>query len=232
MTIVDSDKMRDKCYQVVGILDPKEYAGQFDPTKVPQGSEEEKLQSLRNRDNLPDEVVFKLQDQVTDEFLIAPDTGFLPGSFIESNRISGTLIVNGRLGQIAFRNNDGTVRTTGAWSEESIEKKMRKILNGKPCHIYTKAGSEDIQPNTRNLGVMKKDQSRKNPDNSPRKTMGDSGKEKSETTTKEPQKGFKKPKKRSPNKFKDGSKKKSKTQSNSESRKSNKGSGKNSKNED
>lgn len=60
----------------------------------------DRLEYLRNKENLPDEVVFETQDKIV-EFLSEKDT-FLAFSFLGSQKIRRTVFITLRLKPIRF----------------------------------------------------------------------------------------------------------------------------------
>ena len=70
MTKVRASKVGDKGLHIPEFLSKERLKGKFDITKVKDLEYEDRLDYLRNKDNLPDEVVFETQDKIV-EFLSA-----------------------------------------------------------------------------------------------------------------------------------------------------------------
>lgn len=98
---MSSLQVRDKGKHIPGFLGKKRLKGVFDASKLKGLTYEERLKYLRNKDNLPDDVVFEAQDKIG-EFLSADDTYLVPG-FLGSQKIRGTVFINVRLNQFGFR---------------------------------------------------------------------------------------------------------------------------------
>jgi hypothetical protein len=90
---------------------------------------------LRNKDNLPDDVVFKAQDKIG-ELLSADDTYLAPG-FLESQKIRGTVFINIRLNQLGFRDEDSNGYQTGGYMRNN---KIRKVANS-GFHLFPTRGA-------------------------------------------------------------------------------------------
>ena len=112
MTKVRAAKVRDKGLHIPEFISKNHLKGKFDVSKVKNLEYEDRLDYLRNKDNLPDEVVFETQDKIV-EFLSAEDTILVPG-FLGAKKIRGTIFINLRLNQFGFQDEDSyKYRTAG-----------------------------------------------------------------------------------------------------------------------
>nr|UDP55519.1 hypothetical protein orf238b [Schizostauron trachyderma] len=75
---VEASKMRDKSHHIDDFIDLKDLEGKFNIDYVKTLSYEDRLEYVRNKDNLPDELVYQMQDEVL-EFFTDPETIQVPG---------------------------------------------------------------------------------------------------------------------------------------------------------
>jgi len=134
MTKVRASKVWNKGLHIPEFLSKNRLKSKFDVTKVKDLEYEDRLNYLRNKDNLPDEVVFETQDKIV-EFLLAEDTILVPG-FLGARKIRGTIFINLRLNQFGFRDEGSyEYRTVGSMSDN----KIRKIAES-DFHLFPTAG--------------------------------------------------------------------------------------------
>ena len=115
----------------------KRLKGVFDASKLKGLTYEERLEYLRNKDNLPDDVVFEAQDKIG-ELLSADDTYLVPG-FLGSQKIRGTVFINIRLNQFGFRDEGSNEYRTGGYMSDW---KIRKVENS-GFHLFPTAGANN-----------------------------------------------------------------------------------------
>jgi hypothetical protein len=137
ITKVSSSQVRDKGKHIPGFLSKKRLKGVFDAIKLKGLTYEERLGYLRNRDNLPDDVVFEAQEKIG-ELLSAKDTFRTPG-FLGSQKIRGTVFINLRLNQFGFRDEGSNEYRTGGSMSDS---KIRKVVTS-DFHLFPTAGAND-----------------------------------------------------------------------------------------
>jgi len=131
---VATSQVRDKGLHIPDFLDAEILDGKFDVTEAETLGYTDRLNYLRDKNNLPDEIV----DQATDEilnFMTADDTKLVPG-FLGFRKIEGTVFINLRLNKVGFRDNNGyKFRTAMTMNDE-------KILNlaETDFHLFPNAG--------------------------------------------------------------------------------------------
>lgn len=107
----------------------------FDASKLEGLNYKERLEYLRNKDNLPDDVVFEAQDKIG-ELLSAEDTFLAPG-FLGSQKIRGTVFINLRLNQFGFRDEG-----SNEYRRYMSKSKIRTVVNS-GFHLFPTAGAND-----------------------------------------------------------------------------------------
>ena len=77
---VSASQVRDKGHHIDDFLDPETLDGKFDPGAVREAkSYEERLEYLRDKENLPDEIVYKTRDRMLSFMTNAEYTLLIPG---------------------------------------------------------------------------------------------------------------------------------------------------------
>ena len=121
MTKVRASKVRDKSLPIPRFLNKYYLDSKFDISKVRDLNYKDRLDYLRNKDNLPDKVVFETQDKIV-KFLSAEDTILVP-AFLGARKIRGNVFINLRLNQFGFWDEDSYEDWTAAHMTD------KKILN-------------------------------------------------------------------------------------------------------
>ena len=93
------------------VISKERLKGVFDASELEGLSYKNRFRYLRNRDNLPNDVVFEAQNKIG-ELLSAEDTFIVPG-FLGSQKIRGTVFINLRLNQFGFRDEVSNEYRTG-----------------------------------------------------------------------------------------------------------------------
>ena len=89
---------------------------------------------LRDKNNLPDEIVIKARDKILN-FMTADDTKLVPG-FLGYSKIEGTVFINLRLNKVGFRDNNGyRFRTAMTMDDDKILKLAKTDF-----HLFPDAG--------------------------------------------------------------------------------------------
>ena len=73
-------------------IDAEILDGKFDVTKAEDLEYQNRLKYLRDKNNLPDDIVEKARDEILN-FMTAEDTMLIPG-FLGSQKIEGTIFIN------------------------------------------------------------------------------------------------------------------------------------------
>lgn len=130
----EKSQIRDKGLHIPDFLDAETLDGKFDVTEAENLEYLDRLKYLRDKNNLPDEIVIKARDEILD-FMTADDTKLVPG-FLGHSKIDGTVFINLRLNKVGFRDNNGyRVRTAMTMNDD-------KILNlaKTDFHLFPDAG--------------------------------------------------------------------------------------------
>lgn len=98
---IDISQVRDKGLHIPDFLNAEILDGKFDVTKVRKLKYPDRLNYLRNKNNLPDELVYQARDKILD-FMTAKDTKLIPG-FLGASKIEGTVFINLRLKKVGLR---------------------------------------------------------------------------------------------------------------------------------
>ncbi len=134
---VDSSQIRDKSHHMGDFLSPEDLQGKFDINHVKKiRSYQDKLEYVRNKNNLPHDLVYQMQDEVlkfpTDDTTIA-----VPG-FIGKYRQEGTIFVNLEMEKVGFiYHGTNKFRTAMSMSPKKI-----KELAVEGFHLFPNAGSQ------------------------------------------------------------------------------------------
>jgi hypothetical protein len=94
-----------------------------------------RLKYVRNSDNLPDDLVYKMQNEVLN-FLIDDETMLITG-YIGKYRQEGTIFVNLKMEKVGFRD----YRTNKFRTALSINSERIKKLSLKGFHSFPNAGN-------------------------------------------------------------------------------------------
>ena len=140
ITKINSDQVRDKGLHAPDFLKNSPLKNTFDISEAKNLSYEDRLEFLRDKSNLPDEVVHETQDEIKD-FLSAEDTILVPG-YISARKDEGTVFLNPRLGKFGFRDKYTSEYRTGGDMSES---KMRRLAES-GFHLFPDAGSKNTNP--------------------------------------------------------------------------------------
>jgi hypothetical protein len=113
------------------LLDAETLDGKFDVTEVKNLKYPDRLNYLRDKNNLPDEIVYQARDKIFD-FMTAEDTKLVPG-FLGDNKIEGTIFINPRLNKVGFRDHGSNKFRT------AVAMKDKKIINlaKTDFHLYS-----------------------------------------------------------------------------------------------
>ena len=131
---VRASKVRDKGLHIPDFLAAEILDGKFDVTEAETLKYPDRLNYLRDKKNLPDDIVYQARDEILN-FMTAKDTKLVPG-FLGYRKIEGTIFINLRLNKVGFRDSDGyKFRTAMTMSNE-------KILNLAQTgfHLFPNAG--------------------------------------------------------------------------------------------
>jgi hypothetical protein len=93
--------MRDKSYHMDNVIDPEDLKGKFDIDYVKTLSYKDRLKYVRNKDNLPDELVSQMQDKVL-KFLSDNERIAVP-SFLGKYKREGRVFINLKMNKVGFR---------------------------------------------------------------------------------------------------------------------------------
>jgi hypothetical protein len=133
INILDSH-VRDKGLHIPDFLDAETLDGKFDVNEAKNLEYSDRLNYLRDKNNLPDDIVFQARDEILD-FMTAQDTKLVPG-FLGNSKIEGTVFINLRLNKVGFRDNGSyEFRTAMAMSD----KKILELANT-DFHLFPNAG--------------------------------------------------------------------------------------------
>ena len=135
-TFINSEKsqVRDKGLHIPDFLDAETLDGKFDVTEVENLEYLDRLKYLRDKNNLPDEIVIKARDKILN-FMTADDTKLVPG-FLGYSKIEGTVFINLRLNKVGFRDNNGYIfRTAMTMNDDKILKLAKTDF-----HLFPDAG--------------------------------------------------------------------------------------------
>lgn len=135
-TFINAEKsqVRDKGLHIPDFLDAETLDGKFAVIEVKDLEYRDRLNYLRNNNNLPDEIVTKARDEILN-FMTADDTKLIPG-FLGYNKIEGTVFINLRLNKVGFRDNDGYRFRTAMTMKDS---KIRKLAET-GFHLFPDSG--------------------------------------------------------------------------------------------
>ena len=134
---VETSQVRDKGLHIPDFLDAETLDGKFDVTEVKDLEYRDRLNYLRDNNNLPDEIVIKARDEILN-FMTADDTKLIPG-FLGYNKIEGTVFINLRLNKVGFRDNDGYRFRTAMTMNDS---KIRKLAET-DFHLFLDSGKPE-----------------------------------------------------------------------------------------
>lgn len=110
--------MRDKGLHISDFVNAEMLHGKFDVNKVKRLNYPDSLNYRSNKDNLPDEIVYKAWDKIL-EFMTAYNIQLILG-FLGYRKLKGTVIGNLRLKKVGFLdNNTNTFRTAMTMKDES-----------------------------------------------------------------------------------------------------------------
>ena len=131
---VETSQVRDKGLHIPDFLDAETLDGKFDVTEVENLEYLDRLKYLRDKNNLPDEIVIQARDQIIN-FMTADDTKLVPG-FLGHSKIEGTVFINLRLNKVGFRDNSGyRFRTAMTMNDDKILKLAKTDF-----HLFPDAG--------------------------------------------------------------------------------------------
>lgn len=133
---VEASQMRDKSHHIDDFIDLKDLEGKFDIDYVKTlSSYEDRLEYVRNKDNLPDELVYQMQDEVL-EFFTDPETIPVPG-FLGKYKEEGTAVfINLKRNKVGFRDNSNyKCRTALTMGDKKIERLAKNDF-----HLFPDAG--------------------------------------------------------------------------------------------
>ena len=117
-------------------IDAEILDGKFDVTKAEDLEYQNRLKYLRDKNNLPDDIVEKARDEILN-FMTAEDTMLIPG-FLGSQKIEGTIFINIRLNKVGFSNyNTYKFRTAMNMKDKNI-----KHLTKTGFHLFSNAGDQ------------------------------------------------------------------------------------------
>jgi len=131
---VEASKMRDKSHHIDDFIDLKDLKGKFDINYVKTLSYEDRLEYVRNKDNLSDELVYQMQDEVL-EFFTDPETILVPG-FLGKYKEEGTVFINLKMNKVGFRDNSNYKCRTAL---KMSDKKIRRLAET-DFHLFPDAG--------------------------------------------------------------------------------------------
>ena len=131
---VEASKMRDKSHHIDDFIDLKDLEGKFNIDYVKTLSYEDRLEYVRNKDNLPDELVYQMQDEVL-EFFTDPETVLVPG-FLGKYKEEGTVFINLKMNKVGFRDNPNYKCRTAL---KMSDKKIRRLAET-DFHLFPDAG--------------------------------------------------------------------------------------------
>ena len=120
--------MREKSHHMDDFIDPKDLKDKFNIDY------EDRLEYVRNRDNLPDELVHQMQDEVL-KFLTHNETIAVPG-FLGKYKKEGTVFINLKMNKVGFRDNSTYKCLTAL---RINDKKIRRLAET-DFHLFTDAG--------------------------------------------------------------------------------------------
>jgi hypothetical protein len=123
---VNSSKIRDKAHHMGDFLSPEDLEGKFDLDCVKSiRSHQERLKYVRNKNNLPDDLVYKMQDEVL-KFVTDDGAMIIPG-FIGEHKEEGTVLINLKLEKVAFRDyGTNNFRTAVSMKTNKIKKLVKE----------------------------------------------------------------------------------------------------------
>jgi len=134
---VPASQVRDKGLHIPDFLDEERLHGKFDVTEAEGLKYSDRLNYLRDKNNLPDEIVYEARDEILD-FMTADDTILVPG-FLGYRKLEGTVFVNTRLNKVGFRDyNSYKFRTGMTMNDEKI---LELTKNG--FHLFPTAGEPE-----------------------------------------------------------------------------------------
>ena len=129
-----ASQVRDKGLHIPDFLDEETLDGKFDVTQAETLEYSDRLKYLRDKNNLPDEIVSQARDKILD-FMTADDTMLIPGC-LGHNKIEGTVFINTRLNKVGFRDSSSyKFRTAMTMNDEKI---LKLAKNG--FHLFPNAG--------------------------------------------------------------------------------------------
>ena len=131
---VPTSQVRDKGLHIHDFLDAEILDGKFDVTEAETLEYTDRLNYLRDKNNLPDEIVYQARDEILD-FMTADDTTLVPG-FLGDSKIEGTVFINVRLNKVGFRDNGSYKFRT------AMKMNNKKIVNLAKTgfHLFPNAG--------------------------------------------------------------------------------------------
>ena len=98
---IEKSQVRDKGLHIPDFLDAETLDGKFDVIEAEKLKYLDRLEYLRDENNLPDEIVIITRDKILD-FMTAKDTHLVPG-YLGYWKIEGTVFINVRLMKVGFR---------------------------------------------------------------------------------------------------------------------------------
>jgi hypothetical protein len=135
INILDS-QVRDKGLHIPDFLDAETLDGKFDVSEADNLEYSDRLNYLRDKNNLPDDIVFQARDEILD-FMTAVDTKLIPG-FLGKSKIEGTVFINLRLNKVGFRDNGSyKFRTAMTMNDKKI-----KHLAKTDFHLFPNSGKQ------------------------------------------------------------------------------------------
>jgi hypothetical protein len=96
-----NSQVRDKGLHIPDFLDAETLDGKFDVSEAKNLEYPDRLNYLRDKNNLPDDIVFQARDEILD-FMTTEDTQLVDG-FLGFSKIEGTVFINLRLNKVGFR---------------------------------------------------------------------------------------------------------------------------------
>ena len=130
----EKSQVRDKGLHIPDFLDAETLDGKFDVSEAKNLEYLDRLKYLRDKNNLPDEIVIQARDEILD-FMTADDTKLVPG-FLGHRKIEGTVFINLRLNKVGFRDNNGYRFRTAMTMND---KKILELAN-RDFHLFPDAG--------------------------------------------------------------------------------------------
>lgn len=116
---VPASQVRDKGLHIPDFLDAEILDGKFDVTEAETFEYPDRLNYFRDKNNLPDEIVYQARDEILD-FMTADDNMLVLG-FLGDSKIEGTVFINVRLNKVGFRDYGGyKFRTAMTMDNEKI----------------------------------------------------------------------------------------------------------------